>query len=156
MVKRSISPTYNHTMVYDGFHTSDLREACAELTVWQRDGLKTHVLGGIRLSCGTGECLHAVSFIHVFIKKTSQFLIQYTGAHTNRPSSRLQNGEGFTQAWRLFLMWQILVFLWFWWRLWWQVSCKTQSFYTDCSFVLLLKTNSCFCFYTYKKDVFQE
>uniref|UniRef100_A0A3B4X7K3 Synaptotagmin-like protein 1 n=1 Tax=Seriola lalandi dorsalis TaxID=1841481 RepID=A0A3B4X7K3_SERLL len=55
VVKRSISPTYNHTMVYDGFHTSDLREACAELSVWQREGLKTHVLGGIRLSCGTGQ-----------------------------------------------------------------------------------------------------
>lgn len=55
MIKRSISPTYNHTMVYDGFQTSDLREACAELTVWQREGLKTHTLGGIRLSCGTGQ-----------------------------------------------------------------------------------------------------
>lgn len=83
MVKRSISPTYNHTMVYDGFHTSDLREACAELTVWQRDGLKTHALGGIRLSCGTGERLYAVAFIHVFIKKTSQFLVKCTGTHTN-------------------------------------------------------------------------
>lgn len=57
MVKRSISPKYNHTMVYDGFHTSDLKEACAELTVWQRDGLKRHILGGVRLSCGTGENL---------------------------------------------------------------------------------------------------
>ncbi|KAM4539000.1 synaptotagmin-like protein 1 isoform 2-T4 [Odontesthes bonariensis] len=55
VVKRSISPTYNHTMVYDGFHTSDLKEACAELTVWQREGLKVHILGGIRLSCGTGQ-----------------------------------------------------------------------------------------------------
>ncbi|XP_069371973.1 synaptotagmin-like protein 1 isoform X2 [Paralichthys olivaceus] len=55
VVKHSISPTYNHTMVYDGFHTSDLREACAELMVWQREGLKRHVLGGIRLSCGTGQ-----------------------------------------------------------------------------------------------------
>ncbi|XP_068584710.1 synaptotagmin-like protein 1 [Cebidichthys violaceus] len=55
VVKRSISPTYNHTMVYDGFHSSDLREACAELTVWQREGLKPNVLGGIRLSCGTGQ-----------------------------------------------------------------------------------------------------
>ncbi|XP_029920400.1 synaptotagmin-like protein 1 isoform X2 [Myripristis murdjan] len=55
VVKRSINPAYNHTMVYDGFHTSDLREACAELTVWQRDGLKTHILGGIRLSPGTGQ-----------------------------------------------------------------------------------------------------
>lgn len=54
VVKRSISPTYNHTMVYDGFHTSDLREACAELTVWQREGLKQRILGGVRLSCGTG------------------------------------------------------------------------------------------------------
>lgn len=55
VVKHSISPTYNHTMVYDGFQTSDLREACAELTVWQREALKTCVLGGIRLSCGTGQ-----------------------------------------------------------------------------------------------------
>ncbi|TNM92854.1 hypothetical protein fugu_018256 [Takifugu bimaculatus] len=55
LVKHSISPTYNHTMVYDGFHTSDLREACAELTVWQRDGMKTHILGGVRLSSGTGQ-----------------------------------------------------------------------------------------------------
>uniref|UniRef100_A0AAQ5ZAL2 Synaptotagmin-like protein 1 n=1 Tax=Amphiprion ocellaris TaxID=80972 RepID=A0AAQ5ZAL2_AMPOC len=55
VVKRSISPTYNHTMVYDGFQTSDLREACAELTVWHREGLKTHILGGIRLSCGSGQ-----------------------------------------------------------------------------------------------------
>lgn len=55
-MKHSISPTYNHTMVYDGFHTSDLREACAELMVWQRDGIKTRILGGVRLSSGTGEC----------------------------------------------------------------------------------------------------
>ncbi|KAF7211198.1 synaptotagmin-like protein 1 isoform X2 [Nothobranchius furzeri] len=55
LVKRCISPTYNHTMVYDGFRTSDLREACAELTVWQREGLKTHILGGLRLSGGTGQ-----------------------------------------------------------------------------------------------------
>uniref|UniRef100_A0A3Q2CJR0 Synaptotagmin-like protein 1 n=1 Tax=Cyprinodon variegatus TaxID=28743 RepID=A0A3Q2CJR0_CYPVA len=55
VVKHSVSPTYNHTMVYDGFQTSDLREACAELTVCQRDGLKSNILGGIRLSCGTGQ-----------------------------------------------------------------------------------------------------
>ncbi|XP_056154496.1 synaptotagmin-like protein 1 [Lampris incognitus] len=55
VVKRSISPTYNHTMVYDGFQTADLNEACAEMTVWQRDGLKTQPLGGIRLSPGIGQ-----------------------------------------------------------------------------------------------------
>lgn len=61
-------------MVYDGFHTSDLREACAELTVWQREGLKTHVLGGIRLSCGTGEGFGSAglnSFIQVYGLKRS-------------------------------------------------------------------------------------
>ncbi|XP_054620381.1 synaptotagmin-like protein 1 isoform X2 [Dunckerocampus dactyliophorus] len=55
VVKRTVSPTYNHTMVYDGFQTSDLEEACAELTVWQREGFKLHMIGGIRLSCGTGQ-----------------------------------------------------------------------------------------------------
>lgn len=71
MVKRSISPKYNHTMVYDGFHTSDLKEACAELTVWQRDGLKRHILGGIRLSCGTGENLWTSSlFLFSFTSLT--------------------------------------------------------------------------------------
>ncbi|XP_024153382.1 synaptotagmin-like protein 1 isoform X1 [Oryzias melastigma] len=55
IVKGAISPIYNHTMVYDGFQQSDLVEACAELTVWQREGLKTHMLGGIRLSYGTGQ-----------------------------------------------------------------------------------------------------
>ncbi|KAM9414465.1 synaptotagmin-like protein 1 isoform 2-T2 [Salvelinus alpinus] len=54
MVKRSVSPIYNHTMVYEGFQPADLREACAELTVWHREGIKTHLLGGVRLSPGTG------------------------------------------------------------------------------------------------------
>ncbi|XP_077599076.1 synaptotagmin-like protein 1 isoform X2 [Stigmatopora nigra] len=55
VVKRSVSPSYNHTMVYDGFQSSDLAEACAEMSVWHREGLKTHMIGGIRLSCGTGH-----------------------------------------------------------------------------------------------------
>uniref|UniRef100_A0A3Q3E9U5 Synaptotagmin-like 1 n=1 Tax=Labrus bergylta TaxID=56723 RepID=A0A3Q3E9U5_9LABR len=44
------TPHTTTTMVYDGFHTSDMREACAELTVW------------IRLSCGTGEFLTKFSY----------------------------------------------------------------------------------------------
>ena len=59
-------------MVYDGFHTGDLREACAELTVWQREGLKTNMLGGIRLSCGTGarlNTLHFNGFIQIWIER---------------------------------------------------------------------------------------
>lgn len=77
LVKNSISPTYNHTMVYDGFHTSDLREACAELTVWQRDGMKTHILGGVRLSSGTGEGAsshHRVS-LQVFRRQRASVII---------------------------------------------------------------------------------
>ncbi|XP_036827523.1 synaptotagmin-like protein 1 isoform X2 [Oncorhynchus mykiss] len=54
VVKRSVSPIYNHTMVYEGFKPADLREACTELTVWHREGIKTHLLGGVRLSPGTG------------------------------------------------------------------------------------------------------
>ncbi|KAM7384166.1 hypothetical protein PAMA_011489 [Pampus argenteus] len=72
LVRRSISPAYNHTMVYDGFHTSDLREACAELTVWQREGLKVHTLGGIRLSCGTGESYgEAVSWMDSTVEEVA-------------------------------------------------------------------------------------
>lgn len=80
MVKRSVSPTYNHTMVYDGFQTSDLREACAELTVWHREGFKTHILGGVRLSCGTGECPCACS---TFTQRHHLALIRCRGTHSN-------------------------------------------------------------------------
>lgn len=41
-------------MVYDGFQPEDLREACVELTVWDRDRLTNHLLGGLRLGMGTG------------------------------------------------------------------------------------------------------
>ncbi|KAL4647057.1 synaptotagmin-like protein 2 isoform X1 [Arapaima gigas] len=54
VLKRTSSPVFNHTMVYDGFQAEDLREACVELTVWDRDRLATHFLGGLRLSLGTG------------------------------------------------------------------------------------------------------
>lgn len=46
---------FNHTMVYDGFRADDLREACAEITVWDHDRLRHHFIGGLRLGSGTGE-----------------------------------------------------------------------------------------------------
>lgn len=46
---------FNHTMVYDGFRTEDLREACVEITVWDHDRLHRHFIGGLRLGLGTGE-----------------------------------------------------------------------------------------------------
>ena len=46
---------FNHTMVYDGFGPADLRQACAELSLWDHGALASHQLGGTRLSLGTGE-----------------------------------------------------------------------------------------------------
>lgn len=55
MVRRSLNPMFNHTMVYDGFGPADLRQACAELSLWDHGALGSRQLGGTRLSLGTGE-----------------------------------------------------------------------------------------------------
>ncbi|XP_072191124.1 synaptotagmin-like protein 2 [Excalfactoria chinensis] len=55
VVKRDTNPVFNHTIVYDGFHTEDLKDACVELTVWDHEKLTNHFLGGIRLGLGTGS-----------------------------------------------------------------------------------------------------
>ncbi|KAM6216969.1 synaptotagmin-like protein 1 [Rhynchocyon petersi] len=55
IVRRSLSPVFNHTMVYDGFGPADLRQACAELSLWDHGALASHQLGGTRLSLGTGN-----------------------------------------------------------------------------------------------------
>lgn len=55
VVRKSLSPVFNHTMVYDGFEPADLRQACAELSLWDHGALASHQLGGTRLSLGTGE-----------------------------------------------------------------------------------------------------
>ncbi|NXQ52325.1 SYTL2 protein, partial [Anthoscopus minutus] len=54
VIKRDTNPVFNHTLVYDGFHTEDLKDACVELTVWDREKLTNHFLGGIRLGLGMG------------------------------------------------------------------------------------------------------
>ncbi|XP_020034573.1 synaptotagmin-like protein 1 isoform X2 [Castor canadensis] len=55
VVRRSRSPVFNHTMVYDGFGPADLRQACAELSLWDHGALASRQLGGTRLSLGTGS-----------------------------------------------------------------------------------------------------
>uniref|UniRef100_A0A3B4VJ18 Synaptotagmin-like 2a n=1 Tax=Seriola dumerili TaxID=41447 RepID=A0A3B4VJ18_SERDU len=55
VVKRTANPMFNHTMVYDGFRTEDLREACVEITVWDHERLSSHYIGGLRLGLGTGK-----------------------------------------------------------------------------------------------------
>lgn len=54
VVKKSQDPVYNHAMVYDGFKTGEVTEACCELTVWDHNTLANQFLGGLRLSLGTG------------------------------------------------------------------------------------------------------
>uniref|UniRef100_A0A8D1USG9 Synaptotagmin-like protein 1 n=2 Tax=Sus scrofa TaxID=9823 RepID=A0A8D1USG9_PIG len=55
VVRRSLNPMFNHTMVYDGFEPADLRQACAELSLWDHGTLASRQLGGTRLSLGTGS-----------------------------------------------------------------------------------------------------
>ncbi|XP_067282231.1 synaptotagmin-like protein 1 [Pseudorasbora parva] len=52
LVRGSVCPVFNHTMVYDGFQSSDLIQACAEITVWNPH--PSGCLGGVRLSTGSG------------------------------------------------------------------------------------------------------
>uniref|UniRef100_A0A8C2EFX5 Synaptotagmin-like protein 1 n=1 Tax=Cyprinus carpio TaxID=7962 RepID=A0A8C2EFX5_CYPCA len=52
VVRGSVNPVFNHTMVYDGFQSSDLIQACAEITVWSLH--PPGCLGGVRLSTGSG------------------------------------------------------------------------------------------------------
>ncbi|XP_069430995.1 synaptotagmin-like protein 1 isoform X2 [Ovis canadensis] len=55
VVRRSLNPMFNHTMVYDGFGPADLHQACAELSLWDHGALGSRQLGGTRLSLGTGS-----------------------------------------------------------------------------------------------------
>uniref|UniRef100_A0A3P9KJ64 Synaptotagmin-like protein 1 n=1 Tax=Oryzias latipes TaxID=8090 RepID=A0A3P9KJ64_ORYLA len=55
VVKRTVNPMFNHTMVYEGFRPDDLREICVEITVWDQDHLKNYYIGGLRLGLGTGR-----------------------------------------------------------------------------------------------------
>ncbi|XP_056596961.1 synaptotagmin-like protein 1 [Triplophysa dalaica] len=52
VVRGSVNPQFNHTMVYDGFQSSDLFQACAEIMVWSSQ--PSTCLGGVRLSTGSG------------------------------------------------------------------------------------------------------
>uniref|UniRef100_UPI003AAFFF68 synaptotagmin-like protein 2 isoform X1 n=1 Tax=Centroberyx gerrardi TaxID=166262 RepID=UPI003AAFFF68 len=60
ILRRTVDPVFNHTMVYDGIREEDLTEACVELTVWDRDRLASNLLGGLRLGPGTGRSYGAV------------------------------------------------------------------------------------------------
>lgn len=60
VLRRTVDPVFNHTMVYDGIRTADLSAACVELSVWDRDRLASNLLGGLRLGAGTGRSYGAL------------------------------------------------------------------------------------------------
>ncbi|KAK9521010.1 hypothetical protein VZT92_020855 [Zoarces viviparus] len=60
VVRRTVDPVFNHTMVYDGIRQADLSEACVELTVWDQDRLASNLLGGLRLGVGKGRSYGAL------------------------------------------------------------------------------------------------
>ncbi|NXN82400.1 SYTL5 protein, partial [Bombycilla garrulus] len=54
-VKKSVNPQWNHTFAFSGLSSRDIRNACLELTVWDKESLSSNIfLGGVRLSTGNG------------------------------------------------------------------------------------------------------
>ncbi|KAF6725715.1 Synaptotagmin-like protein 2 [Oryzias melastigma] len=75
VVKKTASPLFNHTMVYDGFRPEDLREICVEITVWDQDQLKNYYIGGLRLGLGTGSASHKSNTTFDMNAQTRQYCV---------------------------------------------------------------------------------
>lgn len=53
--RKTLNPTWNHTLVFDDTSLQELTERALELSVWDHDRLgPSHFLGGCRLSLGKG------------------------------------------------------------------------------------------------------
>ncbi|CAO1426036.1 unnamed protein product [Diamesa serratosioi] len=56
VVKRSTSPQFNYTFIYDDVTLADLSERALELTIWDHDRLASNeFLGGVKFSILTGD-----------------------------------------------------------------------------------------------------
>ncbi|XP_058811666.1 synaptotagmin-like protein 4 isoform X1 [Topomyia yanbarensis] len=56
VMKRSNSPVWNYTFIYEDVALSELSERALELTLWDHDRLASNeFLGGVRFSLGTGK-----------------------------------------------------------------------------------------------------
>lgn len=83
VVKKTLSPHYDHTFVYKDLSLEQLKDMCLELTVWDREALSSNdFLGGVRLSLGSGSrsCfyynkLFQVNDILLFLAKRSCVLV---------------------------------------------------------------------------------
>lgn len=55
-MKRSNSPVWNYTFIYEDISLAELSERGLELTIWDHDRLASNeFLGGVRFSLGTGK-----------------------------------------------------------------------------------------------------
>ncbi|XP_041653348.1 synaptotagmin-like protein 4 isoform X2 [Cheilinus undulatus] len=55
VVKKNLNPHYDQTFVYKDLTLEQLKGMCLELTVWDKEAVLTNeLLGGVRLSSGTG------------------------------------------------------------------------------------------------------
>jgi hypothetical protein len=56
VLRRTCSPVWNYTFVYEDVSLQELSERSLELTVWDHDRLASNeFLGGLRFNLGTGE-----------------------------------------------------------------------------------------------------
>ncbi|XP_076444658.1 uncharacterized protein LOC143282778 [Babylonia areolata] len=56
VVKNSVNPTWDDTLVFEGVDAMEMAERCLELTVWDHETLGTNqFLGGARLNLGLGS-----------------------------------------------------------------------------------------------------
>lgn len=56
VVKRSNSPVWNYTFIYEDVSLAELSERALELTIWDHDRLASNeFLGGVRFSLATGK-----------------------------------------------------------------------------------------------------
>uniref|UniRef100_A0A1B0DIY4 Uncharacterized protein n=1 Tax=Phlebotomus papatasi TaxID=29031 RepID=A0A1B0DIY4_PHLPP len=54
VIKRTVNPVWNHTIVYEDVTLQELSERALELTIWDHDRLASNeFLGGVRFSLGT-------------------------------------------------------------------------------------------------------
>ena len=75
--KRTTSPQWNYTFIYDDVTLADLSERALELTIWDHDRLASNeFLGGVRFSMGTGK--NFISMILQLILLTFSFVIRKT------------------------------------------------------------------------------
>ncbi|XP_054158225.1 uncharacterized protein LOC128956532 isoform X2 [Oppia nitens] len=57
VMKKTCSPKWNHTFIFDDLSELDLSQRCLELTIWDYDKITSNdFLGGVRLGLGQGKC----------------------------------------------------------------------------------------------------